>query len=254
MEFKLVDVTSDNLAEHPQAICFINPKHPCFHHKVDWLAGEFNKGLKIKLLYLEGEKKAVGFIEYTTGENCWRAISASGYLVIHCLWINGNKHKGQGLGQALVNAVEEEARSENKNGVAVVVSDKSFMADKSLFEKMDYQMVEQSGKEQLLCKKMQGAATDPTINNWQAKLEEIEDLTILYSKQCPWVPRFMDEVQPVLQEFDLHPKVVEITTAEQAQNAPSLYTAFNLIYKGKLLADRYISVTRFKNIVKKELL
>ncbi|MCP4751421.1 MAG: hypothetical protein GY866_11040 [Proteobacteria bacterium] len=42
--------------------------------------------------------------------------------------------------------------------------------------------------------------------------------------------------------------------AEDAQKAPSLYGVFNLIYKGKLLADRNISITRFKNIVKKEII
>lgn len=35
--------------------------------------------------------------------------------------------------------------------------------------------------------------------------------------------------------------------------APSIYATFNLINNGKLLADHYISLTRFNNIIKKEL-
>jgi len=51
--------------------------------------------------------------------------------------------------------------------------------------------------------------------------------------------------------LELH--VTELKTAEEAQNAPSLYATFNLVYNGTLLADHYISNTRFKNILKKEL-
>jgi hypothetical protein len=47
--------------------------------------------------------------------------------------------------------------------------------------------------------------------------------------------------------------VTELKNAEQAQNAPSIYATFNLIYNGKLLIDHYISNTRFLNIINKEL-
>jgi len=84
-------------------------------------------------------------------------------------------------------------------------------------------------------------------------LEKHRDLIIIYSKQCPWVARFLEEVKPFLDEEKLKPKFIEIKTPAEAQKAPSLYSVFNLISDGKLLADRYISTTRFMNIVKKEL-
>ena len=48
-------------------------------------------------------------------------------------------------------------------------------------------------------------------------------------------------------------KVTELENAEQAQNAPSIYATFNLVSDGKLLADHYISSTRFLNVINKEL-
>ncbi|MFC2163543.1 YoaP domain-containing protein [Acidobacteriota bacterium] len=48
-------------------------------------------------------------------------------------------------------------------------------------------------------------------------------------------------------------KLEWLKTAEQAQSAPSIYGVFNLIYDGTLLADHYISKTRFKNIIKKKI-
>ena len=41
--------------------------------------------------------------------------------------------------------------------------------------------------------------------------------------------------------------------AETAQNAPSIYASFNLVYNGKLLANHYISSKRFLNIINKEI-
>lgn len=75
---------------------------------------------------------------------------------------------------------------------------------------------------------------------------------MIYSNQCPWVARFVEEVKPILKEKGLNPAIIELKSAKEAQKAPSLYSAFNLIYNGKLLADRYISTTRFKNIIEKE--
>lgn len=247
-ETNIAEVTADNLAKHPQAICFINPKHEFYHHKIDWLKEQFENGLKIRLLYLKDEKRPVGFIEYIPGEYSWRSVSAEGYMFIHCLWTNGKKFQHQGLGSRLIAAVEKDAKK--MLGVTAITSDKSFMANKDIFIKHGYDLISESGKEQLLAKQFRDGPA-PSINNWQAELVKYNGLTIVFSKQCPWVARFIEEVKPILEDKKLVPRVIELKTATQAQKAPSLYGIFNLIYDGKLLADRYISTTRFLNIVRK---
>jgi hypothetical protein len=251
LKTNIVKVTIDNITEHPQAICFINPKHELYHKKVGLLREQFKNGLVIKLLYLEGEKRPVGFVEYIPGEYCWRAVNAKGYIFIHCLWINGKKHSHQGLGTILIKEVEKEAQK-NMLGVAVVTSDKSFMTNKEIFLKNGYNINSESGKDQLIVKQLKKGSL-PSINNWENELKKYKGLTIVYSKQCPWVARFLEEVIPILKKEKLEPVIIELETAEQAQNGPSLYSVFNLIYDGKLLADRYISTTRFLNIVNKEI-
>jgi len=252
MKFKtnIVEVTANNIAEHPQAICFINPKHEFYYKKVDWLKKQFKDGLKIKLLYFENEKKPSGFIEYLPGEHCWRAVHANGYMFIHCLWTNGKKHQHQGLGSLLIEEVEKDAK--NMMGVAVITSNNSFMATSEIFMKNGYKRILESGKEQLMVKQFRNGPL-PTIGNKENELEKYKGLTIIYSKQCPWVARFIEEVKPILEKENLEPTVIEIETAMQAQKAPSLYGVFNLIHDGKLLTDRYISTTRFLNIVRKEI-
>jgi hypothetical protein len=246
---RIVDVPFDQIPNHPQIICFINPNHEYYQLKITWLRKRYEEGLRIKLLYLEGEQRPVGFVEYIPGEYCWRSVDAKGYTFIHCLWINGKRHQHQGLGSLLVSEVEKDAQA--MLGVAVVTSDGAFMANREIFLKNGYQLLAESGKDQLLVKRFKSGPL-PSINNWESELEKHKDLTIVYSKQCPWVARFIEEIKPVLKRRGMKIRVVELKTAAHAQKAPSLYGVFSLIYKGKLLADRYISTTRFENILKKE--
>jgi hypothetical protein len=250
MSCRIVEVTAENLGEHPQVICFINPGHELHHLKVDWLEQQFRLGLKIKLLYLEGQKRPAGFIEYVPGEHCWRAVAARGYLFIQCLWTNGKSIQHQGLGARLLEAAEEDAAG--LAGVAALTSDASFMADRRLFLKQGYRVAAKEGKDQLLVKSFREEPL-PSLNDWRGRLQSYRGLNIVYSRQCPWVARFIEEVKPVLRELDLRFNVIELKSPAEAQQAPAPYGVFSLILDGRLLADRYISVTRFRNIMKKEL-
>jgi len=44
-----------------------------------------------------------------------------------------------------------------------------------------------------------------------------------------------------------------LKNAKGAQDAPSIYATFNVVYDGKLLVDHYISSKRFLNIINKEI-
>ena len=61
------------------------------------------------------------------------------------------------------------------------------------------------------------------------------------------------ELSDIANEKGLKLNFTELKSAKDAQNAPSIYSIYNLIYNGKLLADHYISSRRFQNILKKEI-
>jgi ribosomal protein S18 acetylase RimI-like enzyme len=249
-EARIVAVNARNLADHPQTVCYINPTHPSYSHKISWLRQRFDEGLTIKLLYFEGEKRAAGYIEYVPGENCWRGVDAAGYMFIHCLWVESKKRRDQGWGTRLIREAERDA--EGMSGVAVMVSDKAFMASKEIYVRNEYLIAAEEDGDQLLVKRF----GDFPLPGWKKETgegRESDGLTILYSKQCPWVARFIDEVTPILQEANLNARVIELKTPKEAQGAPSRYGVFSLLYNGELLADRYISVTRFRNIVRKSI-
>lgn len=249
--FSIIEVNSKNFEEHPQVICYINPKHPSYPLKIEWLKKRFKEGLVVKLLYLKGERRAAGFIEFVPGEKCWRTVTAPGYLFIHCIWINAVKNKNQGLGSALIDSAITNAKEKGFSGVAVLTSSGSFMADRTLFEKNGFKVVASDPPFDLLVMELKKGPV-PVLNDRRTQLKRYQGLHIIYSRQCPWVARFVSEIGETVKKHGLSVTVTELTTPEQAQAAPSPYSVFNLVYNGKILADHYISETRFLNIIRKE--
>ena len=244
----IIDVDENNISQYPPK-CFLNPKNEGYQIKLEWLKRRFSEGLKIKLLYLE--TKCIGFIEYVPGEHAWRAVDAKGYMFIHCIWISPNKHKEKGYGSLLVKECIKDAKKEGKYGVAVVTSEGPFMAGKDLFLKNEFKSIASAKPSFELMVKILKEGPLPKFNDWEKQLSKYEGLNIIYSNQCPWVTRSIKELSEITKKKGLKLKVTELKNAEQAQNAPSIYAVFNLIYNGKLLIDHYISNTRFLNIINK---
>lgn len=252
---KIIDITLENAFDYtPGPSCFVNPKQPGAQMKLEWMKRRFEEGLTIKVLYLENEQKSAGFIEYIPGENAWRAVNAPGYLFIHCLWIYPNKFKDRGYASRLLQECLEDARSSDKNGIVVLTSEGAFMSGKNLFEKNGFSAVaNEKPSFELLVKNIKQAPT-PSFKDWGTKLASYQGLHFIYSNQCPWVARSIAELSKVAREHDLSPTITELKTAKEAQNAPSVYATFSLVYNGELLADHYISKRRFENIINKHIL
>jgi hypothetical protein len=251
MKTYIVAVNKQNLTDHPGVICFINPKHPSYSLKVEWLKERFSEGLQIKLLYLEGQKKAAGYIEYVPGKFAWRAVSAADYMFIHCLYIYPNNNKNLGYGSLLIEECMEDAGKQGLAGAAVMVSKHAFMAEEDLFLKNGFSLADSDEKGNLLLVKQSGKTTLPSFNRLNGN-DKFKGLHILYSRQCPWVARLIEEIRESNIAEQLGITITEFGTAAEAQQAPSFYGVFTFMRDGKVHADRYISITRFKNILKQE--
>jgi hypothetical protein len=68
------------------------------------------------------------------------------------------------------------------------------------------------------------------------------------------LPKSVSDLAEMAAENGLKLNITELTTSREAQNAPSYYGVFNLIWNGRLLSDHYVSKGRFKNILRKEIL
>jgi len=196
-----------------------------------------------------------GYIEYLPGEFAWRGVDAGGFMFIHCVWIFSRRHQGKGWGSVLVESCLDDARKAGMRGVAVMVRDGPWMAGRRLFLANGFEVVDNAPPDyQLLALKFDRAAANPAFKkDWDKKLEQYSNgLTIIRSSQCPHIAKFAAEITEAAEaEYAIRPTVVELESWRDAQNAPTPYAIFALIYNGRLLADHQISRTRFRNIMNK---
>lgn len=246
MKLKIISINKNNIDKY-KPICFLNTKSDVYKIKREWIEKRFNDGIGISILYDEDQEKIHGMIEYLPGEKAWRAVDAKNYVFIQCLWIYPNKLKSKGYGSLLIEDCLKNAK--NKNGVAVITSDDSFMANKDIFIKNKFKIIAEDRKQQLLCRVNKKGAL-PKFKDYKKHLKKYKGWHLVYSDQCPWVSRFVLELdKKIIKKLSL--KITELKTAKQAQGAPLIYSSLSLIYNGELLADHYISNTRFMNIIKK---
>jgi len=250
---RLIDVDAASFDTLP--CCGIkSPKHPGRQEKRCWLQANAKFGLRAKTL-LAPDGEPAGYIEYLPGEFAWRGVDATDYLFIHCLWIYSRRHQRKGWGRLLVEACLDDAKKEGKSGVAVLVRDGPWLADRRLFLASGFVPVDTAPPDyQLLVRKFRHSARNPAFKgDWDRKLEQYSrGLTIIRSSQCPHIAKFAADIAEAAQkEYHLEPNVIDLQSPGDAQNAPTPYAVFSLIYDGQLLADHQISRTRFRSIMKK---
>ena len=206
--------------------------------KLAWLRKRFNEGLKIKMLELPER----GFIEYIPGEFAWRGVDAKGYMFIHCLWVVG-KSKGNDYGELLLKECMTDATKQQMKGIAVLVSDDNWMANKKLFLKNGFETVgEAEPSFQLMVKKFKKVANPTFVNNWDNNLKKYKNgLTILKSDQCPYLDDAVLTIKNYADENKIPLIIIELKTAEDVRlKSPSPHGTFNIVYNGKLLSYYYL--------------
>jgi len=249
---RLVDVTKDNLAEFP--CCGIkNSAHEGHRQKTGWIKTHLDKGLRIKFM-VDGKGVPFGYIEYLPGECAWRGIEASRYLFIHCLWIFVKKYQGKGHASRLIRAAVDEAKKTGVRGVAAMARQGPWLAAAGIYLKNGFEVVDTAPPDYLLMAlRFKKTSPKPGFKrDWGAKLKAFgPGLTLIYTAQCPHIAKFAADIAETAEKtYRLKPSLIELKTYRDAQNAPTPYAVFAVIYDGRLLADHPISRIRFKNIMK----
>jgi hypothetical protein len=254
-DVRIVDMDEGNIFDY--GFCGTkNIKHEGCRRKAEWFKKRQTEGMRYKVLY-SVEKGTVGLIEYIPGEYAWRAVEADGYMVIHCLCIFYKPYREKGVASKMIDACIKDAIKEKRQGVAVVTRKGAWMVSKDLFVKKGFEVVDKAEPDfELLAKKIKKDAPAPKFKgNWDKVLEKYnKGLTILWSDQCPYIAKSVNEIRETIKKkYGITAKIVEIKDHERAQEAPSPYANFSLIYNGELLAFHPISKKRFMNIMDKVL-
>ena len=249
----LITVNSANFAALP--CCGIKcGTHPGRRQKSCWLQANVKFGLRAKVL-LAPDGQPAGYIEYIPGEYAWRGVAAAGYMFIHCIWIYSRRHQGKGWGSFMIEACMKDAKSAGMKGVAAMVRDGPWLADRRLFQENAFEPVDTAPPDyQLFARKLNRKAANPVfLKGWDKRLAQYgKGLTIIRSSQCPHIDKFASDIEhAAAEEYQSTPTVIDLESWQDAQNAPTPYAVFSLIWNGKLLADHQISRTRFRNIMSK---
>jgi len=232
--------------------CLTNPKHEGYEPKIEWLQKRFAEGLRF-LLFRDGKGKPLAFLEYVPGEYAWRPVDAKDWLFVHCLWVYSRGQKVGGLGGRLIQACVEEGRKAGARGVAALVSEAPWMAGKAVFIRNGFEEIAESDRFRLVIHRLKDGP-EPSFRDISKSLAGYQGLNVVYSAQCPMLPKSVNDLSEMAAEHGLELKVTLLNSAREAQNAPSYYGVFNLVWNGRLLADHYVSKGRFKNILKNEIL
>lgn len=247
---KIIDITPANANRH-SFFCIKNTKEPGFNSKLNWFEKRYREGLKLKII-LDDEGKQAGFIEYIPAEHAWRPVDANGFMFIHCIMVYPNKYRHSGAAIQLVEACKKDALHQKKKGICVMTSEDPWMAGRNLFVKQGFIKVDKYDRFELFVTKFV-EAKDPKLLEWGSNLPDYKGWHLLYADQCPWHEKGVLAINDFAEESGIDLIITKIKNADEAKKIPSGFGVFALIKDGKLLADHYISRTRFKSIVEKEL-
>ncbi len=245
---KIVNITSQNMEEFDHCL-MKNKKLPGYIAKSDWMKKRFKEGLIVKRV-INDKNEVMGFIEYIPIEKAWRAVTGSGYLFIHCVFTYPKKFQGNGVANLLINDAIRESKKQRLNGVAVMTSKGSFMADQRVFEKSGFNLCVKEGNDQLLVFKNKKTAAAPKFFDIKNEQEKYKGIHVFYSYQCPALAKPVSEIKDECKSNGIEVKFHEIKTCKEAQKTPFLSGTFGVVCDGKVYAERVVSKTRFLNIVK----
>jgi hypothetical protein len=248
----LIDVNLSNRDSLP--CCGIkSPAHPGVVAKRRWLKQHLTLGLKARIL-IDDDGKPCGYIESIPGEYAWRAVDARGYLFIHCIWNHSKRNRDKGWGSAMIQSCLHVAKAAGMNGVAVMTREGPWSAGAALFDANGFKLVDTAEPDCLLwVRKLKPRAANPSFtrkcSESSARLKD--KLTIVTAAQCPYAVKFTTEIRGAAQNlYSIEPRMLQLTTHRDAQNAPTPFAVFSVVFEGRVLADHPISRTRFCNIMR----
>ena len=132
-------------------------------HKARWCDTMKDRGLRVKLA-VDDDGTVAGMIQYLPIEESW--VEGKGHYFIPCVWVHGHRQgignrQGRGLGRALLEAAEAEARTLGAKGMAAWGLALPVWMKASWFRRHGYRKVDRDGIAVLLWKPFDHDAMPP---------------------------------------------------------------------------------------------
>jgi len=161
-------------------------------HKEVWYNKMKDKGLRVKLA-LGDNGQVGGMIQYTPAEHSF--IEGQDLYFVNCIWVHGYKQgrgnfQKRGMGKALLQAAEDDARALGAKGIAAWGIPLPFWMKASWFKKQGYVKVDSQGflGQVLLWKPFTDDANPPKWVRQKKKPELIPDRVTVTAFLSGWCP------------------------------------------------------------------
>lgn len=245
---KFIELSPENEHEHG-FYCIKNPKNIAYKSKSKWYAAHYKNGTRIIILQ-DDEKKQVGFIEYAPTEFAWKPVKTTNSLLIQCVFVHSKKDNHKGYASSLVKRVEEEAKKQGYDSVLGIGGKGTWIPNGSLYTKLGFTIADEKGRFILFSKELKPSKEKNAFLDWEKNLGKYSGWNLIISYQCPYHAKAVEDLVKYAKDQDIDLQVHELKTAKEAQNGPSGFGTFTLLKDGVLLEDHYISLGRFKNILR----
>jgi ribosomal protein S18 acetylase RimI-like enzyme len=245
-----VQITKSNI-ETEHICCALGAKQyeNAVNEKKKWLTERMEEGL----VFYRLDERAKVFIEYIPSEMAWAPIHAPNYMYINCLWVSG-RYKNNGHAKKLLEHCREDAINRGMDGIVHIVGEKNvpYLSDSRFFEHMNFKVVD--NKEpyfQLVALSWNEQAVIPSFRKEIETLTKSEGISIYYTLQCPFAVGVLEELRRIAENKNVPFTTYRLTTKEEAQNSPTLWTTFGLYYNGIFITHEIMSPNKFEKLLTK---
>ena len=245
-----IQITKKNIG-HEHICCALGAKQyeEAVNQKKKWLAERMDEGL---VFYRLNERAKV-FIEYLPAEMAWIPIEAPNYMYINCLWVSG-RYKDNGYGKQLLDKCKEDAMAQGMDGIVHIVGKKKYpyLSEKQFFTYMGFELVDEIDPYfELVSLSWNDQAYRPSFKRNAKSSITQEGIAIYYTAQCPFAVGILEELRQVAEKHSITFTAHQLTTKEEAKNAPTIWTTFGLFYNGEFITHEIMSANKFEKILTK---
>jgi len=243
-----IQLTKSNM-ETEHICCALGAKQyeNAVNEKKKWLADRMDDGL----VFYRLDERAKVFIEYLPADMAWAPVYAPNYMYINCLWVSG-KYKNNGNAKQLLNYCKDDAIRRGMDGIVHIVGTKNYpyLSDKRFFEHMGFQLADQAEPYfQLAVLKWNEQAVLPSFKI-RDKLSSIDEgISIYYTAQCPFAVGMLEELRKVAENKGVPFHTCKISTKEEAQSSPLVWTTFGIFYNGEFITHEILSSNKFDKLL-----
>lgn len=246
---EIITVTPENIGQE-HICCAITDKKGecCIPAKKQWMKECFADGLTFKKLDVRGKV----FIEYLPAEKAWCPINAEGYMHIDCFWVSG-QYKGQGYANLLLQECIDDAKAKGMCGLTVLSSKKKlpYLSEPGYLKHKGFQIADTSAPHYILYYlPFHEGASVPTFKSCakDGKTDE-PGLVLYYSHQCPHTAKYVPLIEKIAARRGRSLTLHQLTTAQDAQNAPAPFTTYSFFYNGVFITNEIFSEKNFEKFL-----